>query len=209
MTRHHTDKSTSLSAQRKAFPPLRVIVRCMSALLALTVTTLHGTALFGQEIVDARKEYNVKAVTLYAFGRYVTWPASTFQKPDSPFVIGVLGDNPFGDALEQIAAKKTIAGRPIVIRPISTPNDSLQCHILFVTAAVSPEIEAKIFKQVAGKPVLLVGESKGFADRGGIVNFYESGTTVRFELNPDKANEAQLSFDAKLLSLGTKVPSRK
>jgi hypothetical protein len=148
-------------------------------------------------------------VTLYAFGRYVTWPESCFEKPDSPFVIGVLGENPFGDALEQIAAKKTVGKRPIAIRMLTSPSDSIHCHILFVPGAISQETEANLFQQVAGKPILLVGESSGFAERGGIINFYQSGANIRFELNPDRANEAQLSFDAKLLSLGTKVVSRK
>jgi YfiR/HmsC-like len=181
----------------------------MRALLALAIVSAICPIVFGQEVVDTRREYNVKAVTLYAFGRYVTWPNAAFEKPDSPFVIGLLGDNPFGDALDQIAAKKTIAGRPISVRQFTSPRECVDCHILFVSAAVSPEMEAQIFQVVAGKSVLLVGESAGFAERGGIVNFYENGTNVRFELNPDKASEAQLSFDAKLLSLGTKVPSRK
>jgi hypothetical protein len=184
-------------------------VRCLSTLLAFALACFHGQALLGQEVVDARKEYNVKAVTLYAFGRYVTWPNSAFEKPDSPFIIGLLGENPFGDALDQIAAKKTIAGRPMIVRQFTKPAECANCHILFVTGTVPAETEAKLFQVVAGKSVLLVGESAGFAERGGIVNFYESGANVRFELNPDKANEAQLSFDAKLLSLGTKVPSRK
>ena len=163
----------------------------------------------GQDVVDTRKEYNVKAVTLYAFGRYVTWPAGAFAKPDSPFVIGLYGSNPFGDALDQIAAKKTLAGRPIVIRQFTSPAECTDCHILFVAASVSQESETKLFEQLAGKSILVVGESTGFAERGGIVNFYQSGPNIRFELNPDKASQAQLSFDAKLLSLGTKVPSRK
>jgi YfiR/HmsC-like len=202
----HSHKSTSSTAPAGAFRSCALLqaLICLSALLCCDRARAQG-----QEVVDPRKEYNVKAVTLYAFGRYVTWPASAFEKPDSPFVIGVLGSNPFGDTLDQIAAKKTVANRSIVVRQLTSPGEASKCHILFVTAAVPPETEAKLFQAVAGKPVLLVGESAGFAERGGIVNFYASGTNVRFELNPDKANEAHLSFAAKLLSLGTKVPSRK
>ena len=210
MTRCGFNISNSSAACREAALSIR---RCARFLLALTYVSAllycDRAAAQGQEIVDPRKEYNVKAVTLYAFGRYVTWPASAFERPNSPFVIGVLGRNPFGDALDQIATKKTVTNRPIVVRQLTSPSESSKCHILFVTAAVPPETEAKLFQAVAGKPVLLVGESAGFAERGGIVNFYASGTNVRFELNPDKANEAHLSFAAKLLSLGTKVPSRK
>jgi len=166
---------------------------------------LDVAAVRGQEVVDTRREYNVKAATLYAFGRYVTWPDSAFQGAADPFVIGVLGSNPFGDALDTIAAKKTIDGRPILVRQLASQSEYADCHIVFVTHAVPPEMEASLFRLVAGQPLLLVGEMKGFAERGGIVNFYLSGGHVRFELNANKAVEANLGLNAKLLSLGTKV----
>jgi hypothetical protein len=181
-----------------------MLLLCCSALVSF-----GSPAVDGQEVIDSRREYNVKAVSLYAFGRYVTWPESVFAEPNSPFVIGVLGDNPFGDALDQIAAKKTLNGRPIVVRHFTSPDEYAPCHILFVTRSTQHELEAKLFQRVAGQPVLLVGESTGFAERGGIINFYQSGSNVRFELNADKAVEAQLSLSAKLLSLGTKVSARR
>jgi YfiR/HmsC-like len=162
-----------------------------------------------QEIIDERLEYNVKAVSLYAFGRYVTWPPEAFSAADSPFVIGLLGNNPFGDALDRIAAKKSLDGRTIVVRSISNPAECARCHIVFVPRTVSSETEAELFRQAAGKPVLLVGESPGFANRGGIINFYQSGSNIRFELNPDKGIESRLSLNAKLLTLGTKATATK
>ena len=179
------------------------IVVCFSALLS------SGVAVKAQDVIDERLEYNVKAVSLYAFGRYVTWPETAFDGPDSPFVIGMLGGNPFGDALDRIAAKKTINGRTIVVRQVTSPAESGGCHILFVTRTVTTEIETQLFEAVAGRPVLLVGESPGFTERGGIINFYQSGNNVRFELNPDRSIESRLSLNAKLLTLGTKASTRR
>lgn len=177
----------------------------LAVLLVLGVT--RATAR-GQEMIDPRLEYNVKAVSLYAFGRYVTWPDSAYSSSDSPFVIGTLGGNPFGDALKRIAQKKKLNGRPIEVRQIGSPEESIACHIVFVAQGVSAEDEKRLFEFVTGKPVLLVGESPGFAARGGVINFYHSGGTVRFELNPDKSLENQLSLNAKLLTLGTKATKR-
>jgi len=174
----------------------------------LFLANATGGNLFAQEISDERLEYNVKAVSLYAFGRYVTWPESAFADPKQPFVIGVFGGNPFGDALDRIAAKKQLNGRTIVVRQLSAPEEVLQCHMVFISRTVTRETEAQLVQQSAGKPVLLVGESPGFAERGGIINFYQSGENVRFELNPDKGVEARLSLNAKLLSLGTKASTR-
>lgn len=153
-------------------------------------------------------EYNVKAVSLYAFGRYVTWPDSAFASAESPFVIGTLGGNPFGDALKRIAQKKKLNGRPIEVRQIGSPEESGGCHILFVTRSTSSEDEKRLFEFAEGKPILLVGESPGFAARGGVINFYHSGGTVRFELNPEESLENQLSLNAKLLTLGTRATKR-
>ncbi len=173
------------------------------------VATAPPDAVKAQEAVAEQREYNVKAVSLYAFGRYVTWPESVFDDAKSPFVIGVLGGNPFGDALERIAAKKTLNGRPIEIRQLASPDEGSRCHIVFVTRTVTQDLEAKLFQQASGKPVLLVGESPGFAERGGIINFYQTGANVRFELNPEKSAECQLSLNAKLLSLGAKASTQK
>lgn len=182
------------------------ILRCVITCLGFISL---GRAAAAQEMIDARLEYNVKAVSLYAFGRYVSWPASAFSKADSPFVIGTFGGNPFGDALDRIAKKKTLNGRTILVQQIDQPEQCLTCHIVFVPRTVAPAVEAKLFEQAAGKPVLLVGESPGFATRGGIINFYQSGSNVRFELNPDKSVENQLSLNAKLLTLGTKAATRR
>lgn len=108
-------------------------------------------------------------------------------------------------ALERIAAKKTLGGRPIRIRQLQEPAECGECHIVFVSRSVSSDAEAKLCGHAAGKPILLVGESPGFASRRGIINSYQSGTNVRFELNPDKSNENRLSLYAKLLTLGTKA----
>lgn len=178
-------------------------------LAAVACWLAFGLDVIAQDAIDARLEYNVKAVSLYAFGRYVTWPDAAFSGDDSPFTIGTFGGNPFGDALEQIAAKKTLNGRKIVIKQISDPSECAHCHIVFVPRNVTPASEAQLFEHAAGRPVLLVGESPGFASRGGVINFYQSGSNVRFELNADKSVENKLSLNAKLLTLGTKAATRR
>jgi hypothetical protein len=178
------------------------------AILCSCSLALAAFAARGQDVVAEHREYNVKAASIYAFGRYVTWPDSVFESTESPFVIGVLGGNPFGNALNQIAAKKSLAGRPIIVRQLATAVDAVGCHIVFVTRAAAHDIEAELFQQTSGKAVLLVGETPGFAARGGVINFYQSGANVRFELNPERGAELQLSLDGKLLSLGTKAQTR-
>jgi hypothetical protein len=208
MPAHHDNlpsvlyRSLIQASVRQGIRVLQIVAGCSMVLC------IAGARARAQDVIDPRLEYNVKAVSLYAFGRYVTWPESAFANADSPFVIGTLGGNPFGDALERIAQKKTLNGRAIVVREIEKPEECTDCHIVFVTRSVSSEVEAQLFEQAAGKPVLLVGESPGFAARGGVINFYHSGSNVRFELNPDKSVENKLSLNAKLLTLGTRATKR-
>lgn len=175
----------------------------MIACIALVLVAMPAVA---QSVIGGQREYNVKAVSLYAIGRYVTWPESTFASDRAPFVIGVLGGNPFGEALEQIAAKKQLNGRAIEVRQLGLPAEALACQIVFVTRSISPEVEKQLLDLARGQPVLLVGESSGFNDRGGIINFYISGANIRFEVSPERSALSQLSLNAKLLSLSTKAP---
>ena len=67
------------------------------------------------------------------------------------------------------------------------------------------EQQLAAIKKTAGQGVFVVGETPGFADQGGIANFFVDGENIRFEINVDAARRAQLSMDAKLLNLGKPV----
>jgi hypothetical protein len=151
-------------------------------------------------------EYTIKAVFLYNFGRYVEWPKKTFAGQSDPFVIAVVGQDPFGAVLDTIAAKKTIQGRRIVVRRFARADDYRPpCHILFVSSSLSSEEQAALLRKTEAAPVLVVGETPGFAERGAAANFFNEGNRIRFELNVNTARRAQLRMDAKLLSLGKPV----
>jgi hypothetical protein len=150
-------------------------------------------------------EYNVKAAFLYSFGRYVEWPDNMFPDKQSPFVIGVYGENPFGDVLERIAKTRTIQSRRIVVKMIDSIDDLAECQLIFIPQKVSTEQQRKIIDKVKGTPLLLVGESSRFAEIGGDVNFFMEGDRVRFEINVDALRNKKLLIDAKLLSLAKKI----
>jgi len=209
MLRRRAHKSMRRSIGRRIRAGVGPLGRAFAVPMALLMALASGGATaLAQDMVDQRLEYNVKAVSLYAFGRYVTWPDSAFESTESPFVIGVFGGNPFGDALDRIAAKKSLGGRSIAVRLLKSPSECVSCHIVFVSRTVEASLQTEIIQTASGKPILLVGESPGFVERGGIINFYQSGSNVRFELNPDKGVEARLSLNAKLLTLGTKASTR-
>ena len=94
------------------------------------------------------EEYTVKAVFLYSFGRFVQWPPQTFANDSEPFVIAVAGEDSFGRALDEIAAKKTIQDRHIVIHRFAAPDDYRgPCQILFVSRSLGAEAQAAILEE--------------------------------------------------------------
>jgi hypothetical protein len=154
-----------------------------------------------QEGSVINREYAIKAAYLYQFGHYIQWPADSFADDQSPFVIGVLGVDPFGDALDEIARNKKVAGRPIVIGRFASTADYKPCHILFATSSAGDADKLSAIQKSQKFPVLLVGESPGFAEHGGTIDFFIEGNRVRFEVNMEVAKRQQLKFSSKLLSL--------
>ena len=154
---------------------------------------------------QATDEYHVKALFLYNFARFVDWPAD--MQADT-ICIGVLGEDPFGDELDQAVKGKAVNGRSFVIRRFRRPEDARTCQIVFVSASEKKRVAA-ILSGLGRCGVLTVGEMEGFAAKGGIINFEIVDSKVRFEVNINAAELAGLKLSSKLLSLAKIVPDRR
>ncbi len=205
---------TCASAAARRCPPApasavragaRRLWAALLATAALAVTRLAAPAAADSppEPASQPAEYTVKAAFLYGFGQFVQWPPESFAAPAEPFVIALVGEDSFGGALDEIAAKRSIQRRRIVVRRFATPEDFREpCQILFLSRSLTAEGQTLLLKKTAGKAVLTVGETPGFTEKGGIVNFYVEGDRIRFEINAETARRAHLRMDAKLLNLG-------
>jgi len=60
-----------------------------------------------------------------------------------------------------------------------------------------------------GSPILTIGESDGFLESGGIINFLMEDEKVRFEINNTAAKQARLKIRSKLLRLAQRVIEEK
>ncbi len=149
---------------------------------------------------DSPIEYKVKAAFLFSFTKYVKWPDGAFEKDVSPLVVAVVGKDPFGTALDETLAGKSIGRHPFVIRRFKSANELEPCHLLFVPAAEGPRT-AKIAAHYAGTSTLLVGDPAHFAKTGGVVGFFIAKKRVRFEINTDAAARARIEISSQLLKL--------
>jgi hypothetical protein len=149
-------------------------------------------------------EYEVKAAFLYNFARFVEWPAEPGHDPGAPFVIVILGHDPFGAVLDETVAGKTVGGRPIEVRRVPRVDEAREAQIVFVASSERPNLTA-ILKALERPGLLTVGDSDGFALQGGAINFTVQARRVRFEINPAAAEQARLKMSSQLLKLATLV----
>lgn len=172
---------------------LRIIVGCL-----LTVGLL-GTV---SSAVQAQTsgEYQVKAAFLYNFAKFVDWPGEAFSDGSAPLVIGVIGNDPFGGALDSAINGKNIGGRRLTVRRLKWGQDLRSCHILFISSSERQRLP-QIIQSLRGSSVLTVGDMGQFNQQGGMINFILEASKVRFEINSRGADQARLRISSKLLAL--------
>jgi len=154
------------------------------------------------------REYDLKAAFVFNFVQFVTWPDSAFAEANSPYVIGILGENPFGSALEDMVRGEKVNGRPLEVRKVANTKEVEECHILFVSRSEAAGLETVLWR-VRAKPVLTVSEIDEFTERGGIIRLYNAGNKVRFQINAEEARAAGLRISSKLLRLAEVVTTTK
>jgi hypothetical protein len=153
----------------------------------------------------APSEYQLKAAFLYNFAKFTDWPPEAFADAKSPFTIGILGDNPFGSDLEQTVAGKKISEHPITIQTFRSATDATNCHILFISPSQKERFPA-IIQSLRGTTVLTVSETERFIEAGGMVNFVEEASKIRFQINDEAAKVARLKISSRLLGLAVRSP---
>ena len=165
---------------------------------------LSGTLLLPPAPAAAQSEddaeYRLKMAFLYNFAQFVYWPPEAFGSPSAPLTMCVAGQNPFQGEIQQGLRGRMAGGHPIEIRKLKPNDDPRGCHMIFVPAG-DRKLSEKILAAVKGSKTLTVGESRGFADMGGIINLMPEQNKLRFEINLDAAQRTQLKISSKLLAL--------
>jgi hypothetical protein len=173
-------------------------------LAGLCAALFFGPGNFGASLPS--HEYQVKAIFLFNFIQFVQWPATTFSGPESAIHIGVLGYDPFGPALEAAINGETIRKRRVHVIRSHHWQDLQNCHLVFVSPSERQHVD-EILRALSNRPVLTVSEVPGFAERGGVINFYFEGKKIRFEINPSAARRHDLKLSAQLLNLARIIGS--
>lgn len=151
---------------------------------------------------DESLEYPVKSAYLLNFTKFVEWPSSAFEGPDSPIAICILGDDPFGATLDQIVAGEAVNNRKVTVLRIKRAPTPKTCQVLFV-GRPEKEVASLISSLEAG--ILTVGEGENFLRDGGMIAFVIENRRVRFSANQAAAESAGLKISARLLTVARSV----
>ena len=165
--------------------------------ITLIFLLLLPTLLYSQP-----KEYTMKAILLSKIINYFEWPNSS----DSEFTIGVIGENRFGDILDELFIEKikSIKSKNITILYFESFDALKRCDLLFISPSMIDKID-KILDDIGKDSILLFSDSDGMGDKGVHINFFVENGKVKFELNEDSIIKSGLKFDYRLRRIAKPV----
>jgi hypothetical protein len=160
----------------------------------ILLCSVIGTPAFAQKA----SEYQVKAAFLFNFTKFLEWPPEAMGEPGEPFVIGVVGPDPFGSYLDDIIADEKMMAHPMIVKRYTGPEEIERCHILFINV---PGKTTEVLNALKGKSILTVSDDNNFSRNGGVIRFYTQNETIHLEINIRAAKDANLNVSSKLLRI--------
>jgi hypothetical protein len=202
-----------VDGSRIALPIALHLVRCsravwrsstQSVIIGVLVAFSVSASLAAE--VAAPSEYELKAVFVYNFIKFTEWPAAKLGKSGDPFIIGILGKDPFAGALDKVVEGEMIYSKPVVVRRFARADEAAASHVLFISA--SEEQTVPVVLKLLDTPdagVLTIGETENFTRRGGVIGLKKENKKVVFAINLIAANRAGLNINAQLLKIAKDV----
>jgi hypothetical protein len=179
---------------------------CRNWLVGVVCLCLAGGGAAGDEKSAAVGEYQVKAAFLYNFTQFTDWAASAFPATNSPIIIGITGEDPFGSTIDEAVRGEVVRGRTLIVKRLRADEDLRSCHVVFISRSEKEKVP-RILDQLKGSPTLTVSDLSGFAQQGGMINLLLVNKAVKLEINQAVAEAAGLQISAKLLKLARIVRS--
>ena len=166
---------------------------------ALPILILTGVAGGNQSFCQSRESL-VKAGYIEKFTHFVQWPeTSTKSESIYVFTLAVIGENTFGNDLDNLFSKTKIKNNRVQIKYISSVDEIGDCLILFISGSEKNNL-TRILQQTTGKPILTISDSKGFCIKGVIINMFQEGDYIRYEINRSALGKSGLIINSLLLN---------
>jgi len=172
---------------------VKFIVWILTIFLCISGTHLPAQA-------PPSREYQLKAAFLFNFTQFVEWPPEILTSNGEPFVIGVLGENPFHSFLEELVSGEKVNGHPVSVRFYKNTADIKDCHILFISRA-TVQVKEQVIEPLKGRSILTVSDNQDFLYDGGMIRLFTKDNKIKMEVNAEASKAARLAISSKLLRL--------
>lgn len=143
-------------------------------------------------------EYRLKAVFLFNFAQFVEWPPAALPRDNAPFIIGVLGKDPFGTDLDDVVRGEAVDRHPLAIARYHDVAEARNCQILFIAESEFAHLDA-ILTALRGRSILTVSDAEGPPLRGVMIGLIRQDNRIRLRINLEAAKVGNLTISSKLL----------
>ena len=148
---------------------------------------------------ESLNESTAKIQFLHYVAQYAIWPKEVLSPQDKQFVLGILGESPFGNALENYFKGKTVKTREFVIRYFKTIEEVKACHMLFISSS-EKENFGFILKELETTSILTISDTEGFIQKNGMLFMFITGKSeitggLGWDINPAAMKKARLQID--------------
>jgi hypothetical protein len=147
------------------------------------------------------REYIIKAGFIYNFTKFVKWPNNIkSQIKKNGINLCVIGKDPFGLILENTAENLLQRGKVLNVKRGVSLSKIPQCTLLFISQSEKSRL-AEIVTYAKAFPVLLIGDTSGYAEGGVGINFFIQNNKIHFEINNKAVKLSGLKISSELLGL--------
>ena len=152
---------------------------------------------------ESQQALLVEAGFVLKFPAFVSWPTKGAIE-QTGFQVCVVGDTDIEQALREVARHSVLFGAEPRIRRVYGLSQLESCHLLFISRFEEDRL-ATILGEIAGDPVLTVGNTTGYANKGVMINLFLDGEKVRFEINRSAVESSGLDVSFRLLEAASNV----
>jgi hypothetical protein len=149
---------------------------------------------------EAQAQY--KASLILKLLEYVTWPEGSGPGEGEAIVIGVVGDSPLLDKLNQLANFSSLDPKPVV-RSVSTEEELADIHVAFLSTEDETELKQDL-ENIGELRILTLSDKEGFVELGVMVNFMkdlDATSKEKFEVNISAVKNAEMKISSRFLKL--------
>jgi hypothetical protein len=180
------------------------LVACVAMAVALAIA---GFAQNGAPVTTGAAgptDYGVKAAYLLDFGRFLRLDGTPSSPRRATFDICVLGHDFMGHLLDEIAANQMIGDRAVRVLRVGDAYGARDCDIVFLSPDEGDGIPLDL-DAIGKADVLTVSDAQDFLKYGGMIQFVNEDTHVRFAVNLDAVNRTHIVLSSELLRVASSV----